>query len=104
LDPLQWWDHRSEKVTEHKSCQSSYVNGAIALVGVNVVALSRLKVGAALGFKVYSNSIYVWDVENTWLISLIWISGYRPMKGTRITNIRRQRKHSGLRTNETRHG
>ncbi len=51
MDPSQWWDHRSEKVTEHKSCQSSYVNGAIALVGVNVVALSRLKVGAALGFK-----------------------------------------------------
>jgi len=59
LDPSQWWDHRSEKVTEHKSCQSSYVNGAIALVGVNVAALSRLKVGAALGFKVYSDSIYV---------------------------------------------
>jgi hypothetical protein len=51
-----------------------------------------LKVGAALVFKVYSDSIYVWDVENTWLISLIWISGCRPMKGTRISNIRRQRK------------
>jgi len=25
------WDHRSEKVTEHHSCQSSHVNGAIEL-------------------------------------------------------------------------
>jgi hypothetical protein len=41
LDPLQWWDHRSEKVTEHQSCQNSHVDGAItAFVGVNLVALS----------------------------------------------------------------
>ncbi len=42
LDPAQWWDHGSEKVIEHQTCQSSHVNGAIALVGVNLVALSRL--------------------------------------------------------------
>jgi hypothetical protein len=35
LDPSQWWDHRSGKVTEIQSCQSLHVNGAIALVGVN---------------------------------------------------------------------
>jgi hypothetical protein len=35
LDPSQWWDHRAENVTEHQSCQSSYVNIAIA---VNLVA------------------------------------------------------------------
>jgi hypothetical protein len=38
-DPAQWWYHRSEKVTEYQSCQSSHVNGAIALVGVNLVTL-----------------------------------------------------------------
>jgi hypothetical protein len=31
LDLLQWWDHRLVKVSEHQSCQSSHVNGAIAL-------------------------------------------------------------------------
>jgi hypothetical protein len=36
LDPSQWWDHRPEKVTEHQSCHSSPVNGAIALEGVNI--------------------------------------------------------------------
>ncbi len=40
MDPSPWWDHSSEKVTEHQSCQSSHVNGAIAIVGVNLVALS----------------------------------------------------------------
>jgi hypothetical protein len=25
LDPSQWWDHRSKKVTEHQSCQNSPV-------------------------------------------------------------------------------
>ncbi len=42
LDPLQWWDHRSEKVTEHQTCQSSHVNVATlaALFGVNLVAFS----------------------------------------------------------------
>jgi hypothetical protein len=34
--------HRSEKVTEHQSCQSSFVNGTIALVAVNCIALSWL--------------------------------------------------------------
>jgi hypothetical protein len=42
LDASQWCDHISEKVTEHQSCQDSYVNGAIALVGVNHVALCWL--------------------------------------------------------------
>jgi hypothetical protein len=43
LDPSQWWDHRPEKVTEHQSCHSSHVNGAIALEGVNIpVSLSWL--------------------------------------------------------------
>ncbi len=45
--------------------------------------------------------IYAWDVKNKWLIiSLIWISGCRQMKDY----IRRLRKHSGFRTNETYHG
>jgi hypothetical protein len=38
-DPLQWWDHRSKKASEHQSYQSSHVNRAIAPVGVNLVAL-----------------------------------------------------------------
>jgi hypothetical protein len=42
VDPSHWWDHRPEKVTEHHSCQSSHVNGAIAQVGVNLVALCWL--------------------------------------------------------------
>jgi len=42
VDPSHWWDHRPEKVAEHHSCQSSHVNGAIALVGVNLVALCWL--------------------------------------------------------------
>ncbi len=42
VDPSHGWDHRPEKVTEHHSCQSSHVNGAIALVGVNLVALCWL--------------------------------------------------------------
>jgi hypothetical protein len=28
------------------------------------------------------DAVYAWDVECTWLISLIWISGCRQMKGT----------------------
>jgi hypothetical protein len=36
LDPSQWWEHRLEK--EHQPCQSSRVNGAIGLIGVNRVA------------------------------------------------------------------
>jgi hypothetical protein len=31
LDLLQWWDHRLVKVSEHQSCRSSHVNGAVAL-------------------------------------------------------------------------
>ncbi len=42
LDPSQWWDHRSEKVTEHETSQSSHVTGATALVGVNLVPVSWL--------------------------------------------------------------
>jgi hypothetical protein len=42
LDPLQWWDHRPEKVIEHQSCQSSHVNATIALLGVNLGAICRL--------------------------------------------------------------
>jgi hypothetical protein len=48
-------------------------------------------------------TIYAWDVENTWLISLIWISGCRQIRGTQISSIRRHRKHSGLTTDKTRH-
>jgi hypothetical protein len=40
------------------------------------------------------DAIYAWDVENTWLMSLIWISGCRQMKGIWISNTRRHRKHS----------
>jgi hypothetical protein len=41
-DPSQCWDHRSEKVSEHQTCQSSHVNGAIPLVGVNLFSLCWL--------------------------------------------------------------
>ncbi len=41
-DPSQCWDHRSEKVMEHQTCQSSHVNGAIPLVGVNLFSLCWL--------------------------------------------------------------
>jgi hypothetical protein len=41
-DPWKWWDHRSQKVSEHQICQSSHVNAAIALVGVNLFSLCRL--------------------------------------------------------------
>ncbi len=41
-DPSQCWDHRSEKVIEHQTCQSSHVNGAITLVGVNLFSLCWL--------------------------------------------------------------
>jgi hypothetical protein len=47
---LSNWDRRSEKVTEHHSCQSSFVNGAIALVGVNCIALSWLLFCHVLNF------------------------------------------------------
>jgi hypothetical protein len=50
-------------------------------------------------FSVLIIAFYAWDVENTWLIiSFIWISGCRYMKGTQISNTRKHRKHSGLRT------
>ncbi len=42
MDPSHCWDHRRDKVTEHHSCQSSHVNGAIAEVGVNLVAFCWL--------------------------------------------------------------
>jgi hypothetical protein len=60
-----------------------------------------------LGFATFSRLMipfYAWDVENAWLISLIWTSGCRQMKGTRISNMRRHGKHSGLRTDETHYG
>jgi hypothetical protein len=41
-DPSQCWDHRSEKVSEHQTCLSSHVNGAIPLVGVNLFSLCGL--------------------------------------------------------------
>jgi pentatricopeptide repeat protein len=44
--------------------------------------------------------MYAWDVENTWLISLIWNFGCTQMKDTWISNIRRYGKHSGLRTHK----
>jgi hypothetical protein len=56
------------------------------------------------GFLCSYDANYVWDVENTWLICLIWISGCRQMKGIWISNTRRHRKDSGLRTDETHHG
>jgi len=48
--------------------------------------------------------IYAWDAKNTWLISLIWIVGFREMKGTRTSRIRRCRKNSGLGTDEACYG
>jgi hypothetical protein len=41
-DPSQCWDHRSEKVSEHQTCQSSHVNGAIPLVDVNLYSICWL--------------------------------------------------------------
>jgi hypothetical protein len=49
MDPSQWWDHRSEKVREHQTCESSHVDGTIALVVVNLVALSWLLSWSNLG-------------------------------------------------------
>jgi hypothetical protein len=43
-------------------------------------------------------------VENTGLISLIGISDFRQMEGTRISNIRRHKNQFGLGTHETCHG
>jgi len=43
LDPSSWWDHiLTRKVNEHQTSQSSHVNGAIAFVEVNLIALSLL--------------------------------------------------------------
>jgi hypothetical protein len=50
LDPSQWWDHRSEKVSERQTSQSSHVNGAIACVSVSLVALSWLLSCPGLNF------------------------------------------------------
>jgi hypothetical protein len=50
------------------------------------------------------DTIYSRDVENTWLISLIWISGCRQMKGIQISNTRTHGKPFGLRSDETHHG
>jgi len=52
-------------------------------------------------FSVLMIPFDAWDVENTWLISLIWISGCRQMKATWVSNVRGHRKHSHLRTSET---
>jgi hypothetical protein len=41
-DPSQCWGHRSEKVSEQQTCQSSHVNGAIPPVGVNLLSLCGL--------------------------------------------------------------
>jgi hypothetical protein len=41
LDPSSWWDHILTS-NEHQTSQSSRVNGAIAFVEVNLVALSLL--------------------------------------------------------------
>jgi hypothetical protein len=41
-----------------------------------------------------------YDIIYAWLISLIWIFGFREMKGNRISHIRRCRKNSGLGTDE----
>jgi hypothetical protein len=57
----------------------------------------------SLGFAAFTRLMirfYACDVENTWLISLIWTSGCRQTKGTRISNMRSHGKHSGLRTDE----
>jgi len=65
LDPSQWWDHRSEKVSEHQTVARVHmsVTEAIALVGVNLVALSFLvailpssKLGRNYSFQVLSST------------------------------------------------
>jgi hypothetical protein len=42
LDPLQWWDHKLEKVIGHQSYWHSHDRGFIALVDVNIATLSLL--------------------------------------------------------------
>ncbi len=43
LDLSSWWDRiLTMKVNEHQTSQSSHVNGAIAFVEVNLIALSSL--------------------------------------------------------------
>jgi hypothetical protein len=54
------------------------------------------------GFFFSYDSVSAWDVENTWL--MICISGCRQMKVTRISNIRKHGKHSGLMTDRSHHG
>ncbi len=50
LDPSQWWDHRSENVSEHETVARVHmsVNEAIALVGVTLVGVTLV----ALSFLV----------------------------------------------------
>jgi hypothetical protein len=62
LDPSQWWDHRPKKVIEHQSYQSSYVNAAIALLGVNLVAICCYLAWSKLGrnyFQVLCTNVIV---------------------------------------------
>ncbi len=58
LDPSQWWEHGSEK--EHQSCQSSHVNGAICLIGVNRVAHFIL-LWSRLWQERFSDPLHLWD-------------------------------------------
>ncbi len=48
MHPSQWWDQRLEKIIEHQSCRNSHVNGVIALVDVNLAALSSMLSGCVL--------------------------------------------------------
>jgi hypothetical protein len=90
-DPLHWWDrtNRLEKVSKWQYALTKF---------------SCWWRESQCGFFCSDDTFDVWDAENTWLISSIWISGCRQMKGTWISNIRRHGKHSGLRTYETHYG
>ncbi len=65
MDPSQWWDHRSQKVSEHQAvCQSSHVNRAISLVRVNLVCCSLLVAilpWSKLGRNFFSGPLQWWD-------------------------------------------
>jgi len=68
LDPWQRWDHKSEKVTEHQTHESSNGNGAIALVGVNLVPPSfswLLSWPGQTWQKFFSSPLHWWETSSS---------------------------------------
>ncbi len=71
------------------------------LVNATCCVNLSLMVKVSVAFLCAYDSIYAWDVENTWLTSLICISDCRQMKCIWISN---RGRHSRFRTKETHHG